>query len=130
MEDCAFCLKNNILKGDILLESETLYLVESIDPILTSAGMIIPKRHIKTPFDLNENEWLDIFHLLNKTKDLFHSKHNPDGFNIGWNIGEVAGQNEEHLHLHVICRFKDEPLAGKGIRYAFKQESNRRKSSQ
>jgi len=57
---------------------------------------------------------------------LFDTQHAPDGYNVGWNIGEVAGQNEPHVHLHIIARFKDEPLAGKGIRYAFKQESNKR----
>lgn len=128
MKPCVFCLDNKKIKGDILLESEKSYLVESIDPILTSSGMIIPKRHVSSPFDLTESEWLDIFYLLKETKELFDKKHSPDGFNIGWNIGETAGQNEEHLHLHVVSRFKDEPLAGKGIRYAFKQQTNKRKS--
>lgn len=128
MSDCPFCLQNKILRGEILLENKNTYLVASIDPVLAAAGMIIPKRHISTPFELSKDEWVDTFNLLIETKELFSKDHKPDGFNIGWNIGETAGQNEEHLHLHIICRFKDEPLAGKGIRYVFKQESNRRKS--
>ncbi|HTE22587.1 MAG TPA: HIT domain-containing protein [Candidatus Limnocylindria bacterium] len=55
-------------------------------------------------------------------------EHDPDGYNLGWNIYPTGGQNVDHAHLHLIPRYKDEPLATKGIRYAFKQSSNRRKS--
>lgn len=128
MENCAFCLGNNTIKGGILLQNDHCYLVESIDPILQSAGMIITHRHVGTPFDLTSEEWSGIHDLLQQTKELFTEQHKPDGFNIGWNVGIAAGQNEPHVHLHVICRFDDEPLAGKGIRYALKQEGNRRPS--
>jgi len=39
----------------------------------------------------------------------------PDGYNVGWNSGVAAGQEVFHAHMHVIPRFGDEPLAGKGI---------------
>ena len=125
MKNCKFCLENNVIKGEILAENDYCYFVESIDPILNCAGMIITKRHVETPFDLNDEEWSAIKKMLLKVKNIL-DKHSPDGFNIGWNVGEIAGQNVEHAHLHVIARFSDEPLSGKGIRYAFKQESNRR----
>jgi histidine triad (HIT) family protein len=125
MKNCNFCLEDNTLKGKILAETEYFYFVESIDPILCHAGMIIPKRHIETPFEFNDTEWIELKNMLEHAKEVF-AKHNPDGFNIGWNVGEKAGQNMPHVHLHVIARFGDEPLAYKGIRYAFKQENNRR----
>ena len=50
----------------------------------------------------------------------------PTGYNVGWNCGSEAGQEVFHAHLHVIPRFADEPLAGKGIRHWLKQEENRR----
>ena len=125
MKNCKFCLENNVIKGEILAENDYCYFVESIDSVLNCAGMIITKRHVETPFDLNDEEWGAIKEMLLKVKDILN-KHNPSGFNIGWNVGEIAGQNVEHAHLHVIARFSDEPLSGKGIRYAFKQESNRR----
>lgn len=53
-------------------------------------------------------------------------RYQPDGYNVGWNSGAVAGQEVFHAHLHVIPRFADEPLAGRGIRYALKQPTNRR----
>jgi histidine triad (HIT) family protein len=54
------------------------------------------------------------------------AEHGPDGYNIGWNCGSVAGQEVFHAHLHVIPRYADEPLVGKGIRYWIKQSANKR----
>lgn len=65
-------------------------------------------------------------HLIESEKIL--SGVNPDGFIIGWNVKETAGQRVSHAHLHIVARFNDEPLAGKGICYFFKQEENRRQS--
>ena len=127
MNQCNFCLENNILKGEILARNDLCYFVESIDPIVRHAGMIITYRHVESPFELNEKEWLAIKNLLLEVKNVL-DKHNPSGYNIGWNIGEDAGQNINHAHLHIIARFPDEPLKGKGIRWFFKQESNRRPS--
>lgn len=128
MKKCKFCLKNNILKGQILAENDLCYFVESIDPILKNAGMIITKRHISTPFEINKNEWFAIKDLLEEVKTIL-DRYEPDGYNIGWNVGDAAGQNVEHAHLHVVARFKDEPLAYKGLRYAFKQPGNQRPSN-
>ena len=88
--------------------------------------MIMPWRHVETPFDLNEAEWLELRTLMLKAKDYLSESFAPNGFNLGWNVGDVAGQHVPHVHFHVIGRFKDEPLAGKGIRYSFKQTNNKR----
>ena len=125
MENCNFCLENESLKGKILAKDDYCYIVESIDPILKNAVMIITKRHIKTPFELNDNEWASVRKFLSMAKDIL-DESKPDGYNIGWNVEKTAGQNVPHVHLHVVARFDDEPLAGKGICYFFKQEGNRR----
>jgi diadenosine tetraphosphate (Ap4A) HIT family hydrolase len=57
---------------------------------------------------------------------MLDQKFRPDGYNLGWNCGIVGGQEVFHAHLHIIPRFKDEPYAGRGIRYWLKQESNKR----
>ncbi|MBT4277307.1 HIT family protein [Candidatus Falkowbacteria bacterium] len=125
MDNCNFCLDNKTLKGEILLENDCCYFVNSLDHVPEYAGMIITKRHIENPFDIDNEEWLAIKEMLLEVKELM-DKYNPDGYNIGWNVGEVGGQVVPHSHLHVALRFKDEPLAGKGIRYFFKQETNLR----
>ena len=125
MSDCPFCLSNNLLDGEVLAQSRHCYLVRTGDPILTASVMVIPMRHVATPFDLTTDEWFDTKALLEEARRALATDH-PDGFSIGWNVHPVGGQEVMHAHLHVIARFADEPLAGKGIRHALKQEANRR----
>lgn len=127
MKKCPFCLPNETLRGDILYEDDLWYFVTAEDGELKHGGMIITRRHINTPFDINEEEWGRLRELLPKFK-AFIDKYEPHGYNLGWNIKPVGGQNVSHAHLHLIGRFDDEPLAYKGLRYAFKQPGNRRSS--
>jgi diadenosine tetraphosphate (Ap4A) HIT family hydrolase len=53
--------------------------------------------------------------MVNKVKELLSERFNPDGFNVGINIGKVAGQTINHVHIHLIPRYKgdiDEPEGG------------------
>lgn len=120
MKQCKFCIPNDIIGGEILHEDDLWYFVTSADPLLSHAGLIITKRHVETPFEINAEEWHRLHELLPKFKS-FLDKYNPDGYNLGWNIGETGGQHVFHAHLHIMARTKDEPLASKGIRYAFRE---------
>lgn len=122
---CPFCLQNGLVRGRILYQDDLWYYQQYDDGELKGGGMIITTRHIETPFEINNEEWVALRELLPKFKG-FVDEHKPDGYNIGWNINSVGGQNVSHAHLHIFPRFKDEPLATKGIRYAFKQDANRR----
>jgi len=44
--------------------------------------------------------------LVNRCKEIIQKKHNPDGFNIGINVNEEAGQTIFHVHIHLIPRYK------------------------
>lgn len=125
-KDCVFCNRSS-LRGAVLFENRSCYYVASIDPILVDAGMVVPKRHVASLFDLSEREWSDLRMLLLEAKAALE-KGKPSGFNVGWNDGVDAGQSMGHAHLHIIARFPDEPLRGKGIRHFFKQPGNRREA--
>lgn len=127
-EACPFCLPNDVLRGDILYEDDWWYFVSAEDGELKHGGMIITKRHIATPFDISAEEWMQLHAILPICKS-FVDTATPDGYNMGWNIHPVGGQNVAHAHLHLFGRFADEPLAHKGIRYAFKQLENQRGSA-
>lgn len=127
ISNCPFCIPNPVIRGEILFEDDLWYYITAEDGELKHGGMIITKRHIPTPFEINQEEWMRLHELLPTFKKLI-DESDPHGYNLGWNIEPVGGQNVEHAHLHFIGRYDDEPLAGKGIRYAFKQPSNKRNS--
>ncbi len=97
--------------------------------VLPGSGIIVPYRPCESVFDLTLEEWAATFELLGEVKRLLDEESAPDGYNVGWNVGGVGGQSIPQVHLHVITRFADEPLAGKGIRYYLKQPENRRPRS-
>ena len=114
-----------------VFETETAIAVRSNnlkDKVLTGSYVIIPKSRVSTPFELSEKEWNDTRELLHKVKEYVDKTYKPDGYNIGWNVGEAGGQSVAHAHLHILPRYKDEPYAGRGIRSWLKSPENIRES--
>ena len=112
-------------------ENETMVAVRSNNlknNKLIGSYVIIPKSQVGSPFELSQKEWEDSKALMKELKEYLDEKYKPDGYNIGWNVGKAAGQEVAHAHMHIIPRYADEPLAGKGIRYWFKQPENVRES--
>lgn len=123
---CPFCHLEPREQSLVVLENEHCQFLQESQEVLIGSGIIIPKEHRETVFDLSEDEWLATFLLLKQVKALLDAEYKPQGYNVGWNSGSVAGQQVFHAHLHVIPRYADEPLAGKGIRYWLKQPANKR----
>ena len=69
--------------------------------------MIVPNRHIKSLEKLKDNELLDMNKSLIKIKSALKRTLNPGGFNIGMNIGNIAGAGiDKHLHMHIVPRWQ------------------------
>ncbi|MDE2900430.1 MAG: HIT family protein [Chloroflexota bacterium] len=122
---CPFC-KPHVEDLPIVGRNEHCLSIDVADEILAGSRIIVPRQHRATPFEMTEAEITATFELLRAAKLEIDSAMSPDGYNIGWNSGAIAGQEVFHAHLHVVPRFRDEPLAGMGIRYWLKQENNRR----
>lgn len=121
----------NLESNEKTFENDTMIAVKSNNlknNTLIGSYVIIPKSQVGTPFDLSDKEWMDSKALLKELKKYLDEKYKPDGYNIGWNVGKVGGQEVAHAHMHVIPRYADEPYAGKGLRYWFKQPENIRAS--
>jgi diadenosine tetraphosphate (Ap4A) HIT family hydrolase len=123
---CPFCFTEPDQQQQIVLSNEYCYFLQKPQPVLIGSGLIVPKEHRETVFDLTPEEWQATYSLLQEVKALLDEQYAPQGYNVGWNCGEVGGQEIFHAHLHVIPRYEDEPLAGKGIRYWLKQHDNQR----
>ena len=105
MEECLFC-KWKEEKDKIIIENELAF--ARYDEFAVSKGhmLFMTKRHIKDFFETTEEERIALFELMDKAKKLLDEKYNPDGYNIGMNCGEMAGQSVMHIHVHLIPRYK------------------------
>ena len=125
-----FCDEVIIKKEELLRNNNCVFLSSkgyNPEGVLEGAGVIIPFAHKASPFELSDNEISDTFSLLKEIKKYIDSKYKPSGYTIGWNVGKVSGQIEPfHVPLHVMPRYDDEPLAGKGVRHFLKQKNNSR----
>ena len=126
MSKCPFCDFKEDARGKVTLQNEYCLYIECFDNVLEGWGMIIPRQHRETVFDLTREEWEATYSLLSEVKEQIDKRFQPDGYNVGWNVGTIGGQEVFHAHLHIIPRYKDEPYAGKGIRHWYKQEENKR----
>ena len=70
--------------------------------------MVFPKRHIADVRMLNDQEAVELHELQNLCLDVLESVYQPHGFNIGYNMGEAGGASIEHLHLHIVPRYRRE----------------------
>ncbi|MGI6606693.1 MAG: HIT family protein [Peptococcia bacterium] len=100
---CIFCdyLKNQ----KIIMENELAFAIYDTFPVNKGHVLVMPKRHFANFFDATTEEVSAFNDLLQKVKGLLDGELKPDGYNIGINIGEAAGQTIFHLHIHLIPRY-------------------------
>ena len=127
-ELCPLCNPEMIEDQKAVLSNEHCLFLQMPQKVLKGSGLIVPREHRPTVFDLTEEEWHATFSLLKEVKKWLDDMDRPDGYTIGWNSGETGGQHIFHAHLHVIPRFQDEPYAGRGIRSWLKEIDNMRPS--
>jgi histidine triad (HIT) family protein len=127
--DCPFCPIEGFRESDVFVEADHCIFASNgfQEPdVLPGSGIVIPKAHRESPFELTDEEWSDTRSLLKEAKGLIDERFRPDGYNLIWNVGSDGGQEVAHVHLHVIPRFHDEPLAGRGARSHLRAAMNRR----
>lgn len=90
----------------ILYESAHAMVIMNKYPYAPGHLMVIPKRHIKDVRDFTHDELPDFFELVQISISALEKAFKPHGFNIGANLGKVAGAGEEnHLHFHIVARW-------------------------
>ena len=123
--NCPFCPPRDPAMRVVFADDLVLFVQdERYQGALKHSGLIIPVRHVETVFALREDEVIATFRLLRQVKAWLDERFAPDGYNIGWNCGATGGQEIDHAHMHVMPRFRQEPLAGKGIRALLKSDAN------
>lgn len=110
MIQCPFCKLRDV-------EHSTEYFNIIYDKFPVSKGhlLVISKRHIASYFDLCGAEKNELVYIIDTLQKYLIDKYHPNGFNIGFNDGECAGQTINHFHLHIIPRYNgdmDNPQGG------------------
>jgi len=84
-------------------------------PVSDGHALVITRRHVATWFEANVEEQAAVMRGIEVARTEIEKTRQPDGYNVGFNAGEAAGQTVFHLHVHVIPRFRgdvEDPRGG------------------
>lgn len=101
VDDCPFCAR-------VAHSRSTTLAVAFPDafPVSTGHTLVVPRTHESDLFALEPTEFAAVWETVASTRAKLLGKHSPDGFTIGVNVGEAAGQTVAHAHVHVIPRYE------------------------
>jgi ATP adenylyltransferase len=102
-KDCPFCYLDE--KRELIVKSKLAYAIYDQFPVSDGHALIVSVRHCADYFELSEEEQTACWALVNDVKQIIQGKYSPDGFNVGININEAAGQTISHVHIHLIPRY-------------------------
>jgi ATP adenylyltransferase len=108
-EGCIFCLAAE--PGDdearyVLHRGERCFAMLNAFPYNNGHLMVAPRRHVASLEDLDDREALELMQLAQRALRALRDEYGPDGFNLGVNLGEIAGAGfADHVHLHVVPRW-------------------------
>ena len=110
LEGCVFCLEaaGELSDEDSLVVRRGERAIALLNKYPYSSGhlMAAPTRHVGSFAELTEAEVLELHRLARSALDALGRTYRPDGFNLGWNLGRVAGAGiADHVHLHVVPRW-------------------------
>ncbi len=110
---------------DWLASNRSAFAILDGFPVSPGHSLVVPRRLISTWWEASEDERRDLWALVDEVKAILDRCHEPDGYNVGFNVGAAAGQTVNHLHLHVIPRYGgDVPDPRGGIRHVIAGKGN------
>ncbi|WP_048061799.1 HIT family protein [Hyperthermus butylicus] len=90
----------------ILYRGKHSYVIMNLYPYNTGHVMVVPYRHVANIEDLSDEELLEMARLVKLSIKAIREVYRPHGFNIGINIGRVAGAGvDKHVHIHIVPRW-------------------------
>jgi diadenosine tetraphosphate (Ap4A) HIT family hydrolase len=120
--DCPFC---QIEASRIVADNVLAIAVRDGFPVNPGHTLVILRRHVASWFDATADERAALTGMVDDVKAILERELHPEGYNIGINVGEAAGQTVMHLHVHVIPRFAgdvDDPRGG--VRFVIPARGN------
>lgn len=107
--DCIFCPGHDRSQDEarlILHVGPLTMVVMNRFPYINGHLLVAPVRHLSDLEALSRDEMLDLLKMVREATGVLRKAMNPEGFNVGLNLGKVAGAGmEEHLHFHIVPRW-------------------------
>lgn len=108
-----------------LLENDLGFAIYDGFPVSKGHVLVVPHRVYANYFESTTAETEALHQLVIEVKKLLDAEFAPDGYNVGINCGEHAGQTIPHVHIHVIPRYKgDMPNPRGGVRGVIPSKQN------
>ncbi len=109
---CTFCRiyeDKTDVKNYIFLRGKLTFAVLNIYPYSNGHCLILPNRHVGDISKMTAQELQEMMEMLLKVKKLLEGALSPHGFNVGFNLGCIAGAGiPKHLHMHVVPRWRND----------------------
>lgn len=119
--ECVFC---TLPLERVIHENWSAVAIRDGYPVSAGHTLAIPKRHVGSFFQLTIQERMDILTLLDDAKFVVDQEFHPQGYNIGINDGQSAGQTVSHVHVHLIPRYDgDLPDPRGGVRWVLPRKA-------
>ena len=97
-----------IKEESIILRTHYFFIIKDAFPVSPGHLLIISKELRTDFFELSYIEMIELTKVIELAKEIILKEYSPDGYNIGMNCGEAAGQTVFHFHCHLIPRYKDD----------------------
>jgi len=108
-KNCLFCRvvkEKKDRKNYLLFRGMKCFIILNTFPYNNGHLMVAPYRHLDNLGDLNREELSELMGLVSRSVGWLKKVLKPEGFNIGMNIGKIAGAGiEGHLHIHIVPRW-------------------------
>jgi ATP adenylyltransferase len=108
-KSCIFCSRiaqRRDKKNLIVFRGDLAFIIMNRFPYNNGHLMVVPYRHTGDLPQLKKDEKADLFQLLQLSVKVLETVMKPQGYNIGMNLGRVAGAGvEDHLHFHIVPRW-------------------------
>lgn len=100
-QNCFFCGDHDSITENALAYAR----YDKEYPVSPGHCLVVTHRHVAGYFQATQEEKAAVWALVDEMKSIIDREFNPDGYNVGVNIGQAAGQSVPHLHIHVIPRY-------------------------
>ncbi len=103
-EGCVFCDSGNPL---ICHSGKDFFVILNKYPYTGGHLMIVPHKHVSSPDEITPEQSMEMWSLANRAMAILKKEFNPAGFNLGMNLGKIAGAGiKDHIHLHIVPRWE------------------------